>query len=344
MKVVRSDDHRQHFPAGELHGGRMVRPFECPERVDYINAALHAAGLSDVVAPEVVSDDLLAQVHDEEYLSFIMSAWKEWSDGGGTTDLIPMVFPGRRMQQRVSEHIDGRLGFYAFAAETSISNGTWEAAHAAASIASTGQRLVSNGESAAFALCRPPGHHAAIDYFGGYCYLNNAAIAAQGFLNDGAERVAVLDVDFHHGNGTQDIFYGRSDVFFASIHGDPLHTFPHYLGFVDETGSGAGAGYNANYPLVPGTAFDVWIEALEEALARIIGFAPEALVVSLGVDTFEADPISSFKLTSDDFSTYGRRLGNLGLPTLYCMEGGYAVEEIGINTVNVLTGHLSGRC
>ena len=153
------------------------------------------------------------------------------------------------------------------------------------------------------------------------------------------DRVAILDVDFHHGNGTQDIFYGRDDVFFASIHGDPTHEFPYFLGHADETGNGAGDGYNANYPLMPGTTFDRWLEAFDDALAKITAFGTDALVVSLGVDTFEADPISSFKLTSDDFTAYGRRIGSLGLPTVYVMEGGYAVEEIGANTVNVLVGH-----
>lgn len=342
MKIVRSDDHRQHFPIGELHGGELVRPFECPERVDYINAALAAAGLTNDAESAPVEDTLLGDVHDAGYLEFLRTAYREWTALGHSTDLTPTCFPARRMNQRVPEHIDGKLGYYAFAAESSISNGTWEAAYSAASLARSAQRLVSGGAPSAFALCRPPGHHASADFFGGYCYLNNAAIAAQGFRNDGAERVAVLDVDFHHGNGTQDIFYGRDDVFFASLHGDPAHEFPYFMGYADETGTGAGEGFTANYPLLPGTTFSLWLEALDAALNRITTFAPDALVISLGVDTFEADPISSFKLTSDDFATYGRRLGALNVPTVYCMEGGYAVEEIGLNTVNVLTGHLDG--
>ena len=253
--------------------------------------------------------------------------------------MIPTCFPVRRMNSHVPEHVGGKLGYYAFAAETAITGGTWDAAYGAASLARTAQRSVSDGARAAFALCRPPGHHAAADYFGGYCFINNAAVAAHGFRNDGAERVAILDVDFHHGNGTQDIFYERDDVFFASIHGDPAHEFPYFLGHADETGIGAGEGYNANYPLAPGTTFDRWLEALDDALTKITAFGADALVVSLGVDTFEADPISSFKLASADFTTYGRRIGALDLPTVYVMEGGYAVEEIGTNTVNVLVGH-----
>ncbi len=340
MKIVRSDEHRLHFPAGELHNGALVRPFECPERVDYINNALEAAGLTDDIDAAPVEDELLIEVHDQGYVSFLRSAWQEWTALGHTADMIPTCLPARRMNSHIPEHVDGKLGYYAFAAESAITDGTWDAAVGAASLARSAQRAVSDGASSAFALCRPPGHHASTDFFGGYCYLNNAAIAAQGFRNDGAERVAVLDVDFHHGNGTQDIFYDRSDVFFASLHGDPAHEFPYFLGYADETGVGEGQGYTANYPLLPGTTFDVWLAALDNALERIGNFGPDALVVSLGVDTFEADPISSFKLTSADFATYGRRLGALGLPTVYVMEGGYAVEEIGTNTANVLTGHL----
>ena len=342
MKIVRSDEHRLHFPAGELHNGALVRPFECPERVDYINNALEAAGLTDDIDAVPVEDELLIEVHDQGYVSFLRSAWQEWTALGHTADMIPTCLPARRMNSHIPEHVDGKLGYYAFAAESAITDGTWDAAVGAASLARSAQRAVSDGASSAFALCRPPGHHASTDFFGGYCYLNNAAIAAQGFRNDGAERVAVLDVDFHHGNGTQDIFYDRSDVFFASLHGDPAHEFPYFLGYADETGVGEGQGYTANYPLLPGTTFDVWLAALDNALERIGDFSPDALVVSLGVDTFEADPISSFKLTSADFATYGRRLGALGLPTVYVMEGGYAVEEIGTNTANVLTGHLEG--
>ena len=340
MKLARSDAHRVHFPKGELYDGELVRPFECPERVDYINDALSAAELTDDLDVHAVEDELLEQVHDAGYVEFLRTAWVEWTALGHTTDMIPTCLPARRMNQRVPKHVDGKLGYYAFAAESSITNGTWEAARAGASLARSAQRAVSAGEQAAFALCRPPGHHASADYFGGYCYLNNAAIAAQGFRNDGAARVAVLDVDFHHGNGTQDIFYGRDDVFFASLHGDPAQEFPYFAGYADETGVGAGDGYTANYPLAPGTSFETWLSALDDALAQIHHFGPDALVVSLGVDTFESDPISSFLLSSDDFTTYGRRLGQLGLPAVYVMEGGYAVEEIGTNAVNVLVGHM----
>src|SRR5690606_12462922 len=158
------------------------------------------------------------------------------------------------------------------------------------------QRLVSDGERAAFALSRPPGHHAGPDFLGGYCFVNNAAVAAQAFRDDGAERVVVLDVDYHHGNGTQTIFYDRADVMFLSIHGDPRTEYPFFLGHADETGQGAGLGYNVNYPLPPGSSNEVWFDALADAVRRIDEYRPDALVISLGVDTFVDDPISSFRL------------------------------------------------
>ena len=242
------------------------------------------------------------------------------------------------MRQIPPEDIEGKIGHFALAAETVISPGTWQAAQAAANCALSAARAVRDGERAAFALCRPPGHHAAADLFGGYCFLNNAAIAAQDLLDSGMKKIAVLDIDFHHGNGAQDIFYRRNDVFFASLHGDPALAFPHFLGRADETGEGDGEGFNLNFPMPPGTPFPEWRKALDAALERIAAFAPDALVVSLGVDAFCRDPISFFKLESDDFSAAGAAVAELNLPTVFAMEGGYAIAEIGVNTANVLCG------
>ncbi|MFS2050954.1 histone deacetylase family protein, partial [Variovorax sp. CT11-76] len=194
------------------------------------------------------------------------------------------------------------------------------------------------GERAAFALTRPPGHHAGADFFGGYCFLNNAAVAAQALRDAGIERVAVLDVDYHHGNGTQAIFYARDDVHFASLHADPVTDYPYYLGHADERGAGAGLGFNHNLPLPRGTDFALWRAALTSALARIAEVKAGALVVSLGVDTFEGDPISGFRLRGDDYLRMGEDLARAGLPTVFVFEGGYAVAEVGVNAVNVLEG------
>lgn len=174
--------------------------------------------------------------------------------------------------------------------------------------------------------------------YGGYCFVNNAAVAAQHLLDTGRKRVAILDVDFHHGNGTQDIFDTRDDVLFISIHGDPMDAFPHFLGHADEVGAGKGKGFTINYPLPPKTDFPTWRAALSKALANIEDYAPDALIISLGVDTFESDPISFFKLQSEDFTTYGADIAALNLPTLFLMEGGYDIAEIGVNAVNVLQG------
>lgn len=338
FKTVCSDNHRLHFPKGELFGGELVRPFECPERWEYIKSALIASNHTEFLDPVEVSQELLLQIHDARFLEFLQSAWQEWLDAGYKGDALPTVFPARRMQQREPKFIDGKLGYYSMAIETALTEGTWQAALSSAGCAIKAQQLVSAGEREVFSLCRPPGHHAASDLYGGYCFLNNAALAAQAFLNDGAERVAILDVDFHHGNGTQDIFYKRNDVMFLSLHGDPQDAFPHFLGYEDEKGEGAGEGFNFNYPMPPETRFTEWHKALGAACNEIKKFSPDTVVVSLGVDTYEKDPISFFKLGSDDFITCGKQIAELDLPTLFVMEGGYAVEEIGTNTVNVLNG------
>jgi acetoin utilization deacetylase AcuC-like enzyme len=230
------------------------------------------------------------------------------------------------------------VGYYTHSVETAITAGTWEAALTSASVALSAQNIIASGAKSAFALCRPPGHHAHDDLYGGYCFLNNAAIAAQALRDGGARRVAILDVDFHHGNGTQDIFYERSDVLFVSLHGAPEDAYPHFLGYRDERGKGKGDGFNRNYPLPPKTTFATWFEALLDGLKHVRAFKPDALVVSLGVDTYKDDPISFFKLASKDFTTYGAAIGKLKIPTLFVMEGGYAIAAIGVNTVNVLEG------
>ena len=262
---------------------------------------------------------------------------------GRDYDALPMAWPTRHLRQRRPSAIDGLLGFYSFDAGTPITAGTWRAAYGSAQVALTAARLIADGsQGVVFALCRPPGHHAAVDLYGGYCFLNNAAIAAQAFLDGGARRIAILDVDYHHGNGTQAIFYDRADVLFLSLHARPEDEFPFFLGHADETGIGAGDGFNHNYPMPLGTGFGPWAEALDDACTRIAAYGPDALVVSLGVDTFAADPISQFRLRNGDFSTYGRRLARLALPTLFVMEGGYAIEAIGVNAVNVLAGFETG--
>ena len=338
MITVYSAAHALRDARTELCGGELISPHECPARAQRVLERVQAVGLGTVLEPRSFGLDPILRVHDRQFVSFLQSAWMEWTAAGNRGEAIPDCWPARRMAQRVPASITGRLGYYAMAAETSISSGSWEAALASAQVALTAAGELRKGERAAFALCRPPGHHAARDLYGGYCFLNNAAIAAQYLRDQGAARVAVLDVDFHHGNGTQDIFYERADVLYLSLHGTPDDAFPYFSGYADETGAGAGAGFNVNVPLPRGTEFSAWRTALQVALGRIRSFRAEALVVSLGVDTFVQDPISFFGLQSADFSTYGRMIRACELPTLFVFEGGYAVAEVGINTVNVLTG------
>ena len=342
METVYSDRHRLRAHETELHGGQLVTPFEAAFRAELVRDAVESAGLGGIRAPAEHGLDPVLRVHDERFVSFLETAWQRWRDAGYAGEAIPNCFPARRMAQRPPSHIEAQLGYYAFAAETSISSGTWEAARLAADCALTAADLVAGGERASFAICRPPGHHAGIDLYGGYCFLNNAAIAAQRLRDGGAARVAVLDVDFHHGNGTQDIFYARDDVFFASLHGEPAEAFPYFLGYANETGAGRGAGHNANYPLPRGTTYAQWRAALDDALARVRRSGAEALVVSLGVDTFKNDPISFFMLECDDYLDCGERMGRLAVPTVFCLEGGYGVPEIGRNAVNVLQGFEAG--
>nr|WP_210263560.1 histone deacetylase family protein [Rhizobium sp. SEMIA 4085] len=322
----------------ELHGGLLVTPFEGPFRAEWILKAVKEAGFSDVVAPERHGLETALKVHDAGYLDFLSKAWTLWQASGAAGEAIPTSLPVRRATQRVPNDIDGMLGYYANATETSITGGTYEAAVASMQCAITGADWLNGGNRFAFSLCRPPGHHAGIDLFGGYCFINNAAVAAQRLLDIGAKKVAILDVDFHHGNGTQDITYRRGDIFFASLHGEPANAFPYFWGYADETGEGDGETCNANYPLPRGTAWAAWSAAVADSLARIKAFGAEAIVVSLGVDTFERDPISFFKLTSDDFTRMGALIAKAGLPVLTCMEGGYGVTEIGLNVANMLKG------
>lgn len=343
MLTIYSDDHHLHHGRCELINGQLMPCFEMPSRADHVLARVKARELGPVQAPRDHGLAPIARVHSADYLAFFEGAWARWEALGQDGDLLPFTWPARTLRRVKPKGLHGELGYYSFDAGAPITAGTWQAAYSAAQVALTAQAHVQAGADSAFALCRPPGHHAASDLMGGYCYLNNAAIAAQAFLDQGRRRVAILDVDYHHGNGTQSIFYARSDVFFTSIHGDPNNEFPFFLGYADETGEGDGEGCNLNLPLPHGSNWTQWRKALETACSAIDDYQAEVLVVSLGVDTFKEDPISQFTLDSPDYLAMGRRIAALGLPVLFVMEGGYAVEEIGINAVNVLEGYETAR-
>jgi acetoin utilization deacetylase AcuC-like enzyme len=345
--TVFSSEHRRQAGTVELINGRLQPPVEKPARADTILAAVESAQLGRIVAPKEFGVGPIERVHDPRLVAFIASAWDEWVAAHGEWDALPLCFMTRSMREREGmedrepETIDGRLGYFAFDAGTPIVAGTWSAARSAVDVALTGLELLSSGERAVFSLCRPPGHHAAREYYGGYCFFNNAAIATQKAIDSGARRVAILDVDYHHGNGTQSIFYERSDVLFVSIHADPGQDYPYFLGYADEVGRNAGEGYNVNLPLRWGADWTVYEVALQRAVERIRRHEPELLVVSLGLDTFEKDPISRFQLKTGDYPNIGRYIASIATPTLFVMEGGYAVEELGLNTVSVLRGFES---
>ena len=339
MKTIYNAAHSLHRAEHEFFRGEKVPAFEKPERADWVLAAVHKAALGEVISPTPHHDTAILKVHSTRYVNFIRGAHAEYVALGGTGDAFPATWPIRGMRTDVEpKSFAARMGLYSFDAGSPLTAGTWAATRAGADCALTAVDLLNAGESSAFVLTRPPGHHAGRDFFGGYCFLNHAAIAAQALRDSGCARVAILDVDYHHGNGTQDIFYGRDDVFFASIHGDPMTEYPFYLGHADETGSGAGVGFNLNLPLPAGSAVDTWFAALDQAIKRIEAFKPDSLVVSLGVDTFEGDPISHFKLKTSDYPLMGEKIARLNMPTLFALEGGYAVAEIGDNVVGVLRG------
>jgi acetoin utilization deacetylase AcuC-like enzyme len=339
MLTIYSPDHRYQDAHAELTDGQLVAPYEKPERADRILAQIQQAELGLVLPPKEFGLEPILQVHDPGFVAFLQSAWGEWLSAHGEFDALPLNWATRTMRHdRIPATIEGKLSYYSFDAGTPITSGSWTAAFAAAQVALTGQDWLVQGERLVFSLCRPPGHHAARDLYGGYCFLNNAAIAAQALIEAGAERVAVLDVDYHHGNGTQAIFYDRADVLFISIHADPSQAYPYFLGFADEIGSGSGDGYTVNYPLPLGTDWNRYAETLEQALHKIRAYGPEALVISLGVDTYEADPISSFRLQTEDYRRMGSAIADLDKPTLIVMEGGYAIDAIGVNVVRFLQG------
>ncbi len=303
MDIVYSPAQTLHHSL-ELDGGQLIASWESPIRA--VRVAERLAETNPIVEPDPLDHDLLHQIHDPGYLDFLANCWDRWAaDGKDATHAMAFTWPATGMRDVRPDSLHGQLGYYSFAADCSIGPDTWNSTAVSAAAAQTAARLVAedSDSNVAFALCRPPGHHAGSRQFGGYCYLNNAALAAQALLNRGMERVAVLDIDYHHGNGTQSIFYERSDVAFCSIHADPSVEFPYFSGFADESGEGAGAGHNLNLPLPWGTGPSEWMATLDQGLAWLSDREPDALVVSAGVDTYEDDPISRFKLPTAVYPT-----------------------------------------
>jgi len=347
VPVTWSDAHRQHAPATAVWVGVPIDADELPARADRIRDELEGAG-AQVVDAEPHRDEVLLAVHDAGLVDFLRTAWESWDAAGlpddpGQGDVVGYIFPTAGLMSslapRVPEALSARTGAWCFDTMTVVSRGTWEAARAAVDVALTAADLVLAGAPVAYACCRPPGHHVTRSAFGGSCYLNNAAIAAQYLRDNGVARVAALDVDAHHGNGAQAIFWERGDVLTASVHVDPAEGwFPHFLGFADERGT-----TNLNVPVAPGAADDVWLEAVSRLVRAAEEHASDVLVVALGVDAAAGDPNAPLAVTEDGFREAGRRLGSLGLPTVLVQEGGYVLETVGPLVRATLEGVEEGR-
>ncbi|MEO7911139.1 MAG: histone deacetylase family protein [Roseiflexaceae bacterium] len=344
MITIFSPDHALHDAPHEFLDGKLIPPHEAPIRVRMILEALERAGIGPLQPPRAFDLDPIRAVHDHDYLAYLAQAYEHWvAAGGDPAAVLPSTLAVRWMSRRSVGPLVAP-GYYSFDLSAPIVAGTYRAARATADAALTGAALLLEGQRLVYALCRPPGHHAGRDLYGGYCYLNNAAIAAH-FLGVGSRafpqpphRVAVLDIDFHHGNGTQQIFYERDDVLFVSIHADPAREYPYFAGYADERGAGAGAGFNLNFPLEAGVTNTRYLAILEQALTAIADFAPRFLVLSAGFDTFGGDPIGDFALTAAAYPLLGQRVAQLGLPTLVVQEGGYAVAALGENAIGLLRG------
>jgi acetoin utilization deacetylase AcuC-like enzyme len=328
-------DRRQlaHEPIQELHNGGWTEYAEKSSRAEII-----AASFPGLTPARDFGLEPILNVHDRSYVEFLRSAHEEWRGTGRDGDAIGYTWPVVRRRPLNLDRIDARLGLYSYDAATPIAEGTWEASYWSVQTALTALAAILDGKTrVSFALCRPPGHHSGRDYCGGYCYLNNAAIAAEQARRSG-RRVAILDIDYHHGNGTQDIFYDDSDVLFVSIHANPATDYPFFWGHADERGEGVGTGKTLNLPLPRGSGLQAYDGALSEALDAVQRHQADMLILSFGADTFEDDPISHFRLRQDDYRQIGARIASIELPVLVVMEGGYAVDALGQNVEALLSG------
>ena len=347
MKVFYSPTHAQHAPPFEIFdGGEKITNFEMPERMERILSALKADGRYEIVPPEDFGLGPIEAVHDQGYLNFLRTAFDEWMaepTDYERTALLPATFPLPGSRGHIPTTLLGRAGYYITDLSAPIVAGTYPAALASANCALSGAKELTEDERptaeekpssfilhpSSFALCRPPGHHAGRANCAGYCYINNAAVAAGWLTQFGP--VAVLDIDYHAGNGTQDIFYERADVLTISIHADPNFEYPYYSGYADQTGTGDGLGFHQNYPLPFGTDDTAYLSTLEKAIERISAFRPSSMVVSAGMDIYGEDPLGRIRITREGIRQIGRKIAALNLPTLAVMEGGYNNEALGLN-------------
>lgn len=336
MKAFYAAEQKRHDPKAFRTSGGVARNPETPERVERLLAGAKAAGCT-VLRPSNHGMGPIASVHTPEYLDFLEHIHPRWRRvEGAPEEVVPSIHPISRDGTYPASAI-GQAGYHMADTSCPISAETWESAQWSAWSAVEAADAVRGGERVAYALCRPPGHHAFADVAGGFCFINNSAVVAQHLRKDAA-RVAILDVDLHHGNGTQGIFYARPDVLTVSLHVDPVRFYPFFWGHADERGKDAGLGYNLNLPLPRKTADDGFLEALDAGLKRIRAFAPEALVVALGLDAFEGDPFGGLSVSTPGFARIAEKIAGLGLPTVIVQEGGYLCDELGDNLTSFLTG------
>ena len=348
MRVVYSEQHRRHNPRHDVDSGVPVSMVEVPARAEHILAALEQDRAFTIEPPTAHGIEPIQAVHSPGLIAFLEHAWQSWR----SVSRSPEMFPDTMLLQGLREGMDtltapeprspvGQIGYWCFDTGTPIVEGTYAAARAAVDVALTTADRVLHGESMAYGLCRPPGHHAGRSVFGGFCYFNNAAIAAEYLLQRGRSPLAVLDLDYHHGNGTQQIFYRRGEVLYVSLHADPLHAFPFFTGHADEIGAGPGAGTTLNIALPAGTSDEAYLSALDRALDMLVQFQPAILVVSVGIDTYVHDPLGDFVLTTAVYRECGRRVAATAIPLVILQEGGYYLPDLGDNVHQWLSGALS---
>jgi acetoin utilization deacetylase AcuC-like enzyme len=338
MQIVYTDKHKLHKTDQVIFEGNPFITDEVPQRMDVLLEAVSNVRWGTIIEPTDHGLDPILAVHDSDYVAFFRTVYEQNKSYYQLEEpIFPWVF-ATRFSGRKPKRFLGQLGYYAFGWGTPILEGTWEAAYWSVQCALTAADHVLAGESSAFALCRPPGHHAARDLYGGFCYLNNAAVTAR-YVQEQVRgnRVAILDIDFHHGNGTQSIFYKDPTVLYCSLHADPEFEYPYYWGYADERGDGLGNGFNRNWPLPLGTEDNRYLETLEQALAAIRKFSPDVLVLSAGFDIVKGDTVGGFNITQDGISQISMLISQLGLPTIIVQEGGYNLERLGQDAVLFLS-------
>lgn len=339
MKAYFADEQRRHDPKSFLSSGAPKPNPEVPERIERLLGGAKAAGCI-VERPKSFGLGPIAAIHTPEYIEFLQRIFERWQRiEGASAEVIPNIHPIARGGSRPDSAV-GQAGYHMADTSCPISDQTFESSCWSAWTAVAAAEAIDAGAPSAYALCRPPGHHAFADVAGGFCFFNNSGIAAQR-LRKSADRVAILDVDLHHGNGTQGVFYRRADVLTVSIHADPVRFYPFFWGYADERGEGPGLGYNLNLPLERKSGDVIFLQALAAGIRRIEAFAPDALVVALGLDAFEGDPFGGLSVSTPGFARIGEAIATLDLPTVIVQEGGYLCDALSDNLTSFLTGFAS---